>query len=501
MNRLLSTWLPLVAFITLAQPVQAQPEAPSLPREFRAAWVATVGNIDWPSRPGLNAEDQKREALRILDLAHEAGLNCVILQVRTAADALYNSPLEPWSAYLSGQQGVPPSPAYDPLEFWVDQAHRRGLLLHAWINPFRARIAGAKYQESPSHVSKTRPDLVRNYGASLWLDPGEPEARDQTLKVVLDIVKRYDVDGIHIDDYFYPYPIADPATPGKEVDFPDEASWQKARGSGVTLARDDWRRDNISRLVEQLARSIKAEKPQVLFGISPFGIARPGQPPVARGFDQYARLYADTVRWLQQGWADYYSPQLYWKVEAPGQPFQPLLDYWVSVNPQKRHIWPGLSISRVRQGGYDPSEILRQVALTRQTPGASGNVLFSFKALAANPLKLTDRIKAELYPQPALIPTTPWIKAEPPGQPTVTAATVDFDHERLTVEVQPGQGTAPFLWALQLKQNDRWTFHTRPGTLNRLTIDVEADLVVVSAVDRLGNVSKPVAIKPKQRVE
>jgi uncharacterized lipoprotein YddW (UPF0748 family) len=483
-------------------PTKAESAPPALPREFRAAWVATVGNIDWPSRPGLTPEAQRLETLAILDLSKKTGINTVVLQVRASADAFYDSPFEPWSAYLTGQQGVAPSPGYDPLAFWVEEAHKRGLLLHAWFNPFRARVAGARYDESDKHISKARPDLVRKYGETLWLDPGEPEAREITLKVVLDIVRRYDVDGVHIDDYFYPYPIADPKQPGKELDFPDDPSWAKARASGVTLNRADWRRDNINRLVEQVAKSIKAEKPHVLFGISPFGIPRPGLPPGVKGFDQYDKLYADAILWLDRGWADYFSPQLYWKVDAPGQPFKPLLDYWIKVNSKDRHIWPGLSISRVREGnnGYDPSEILRQIAIIRETPGATGNVLFSFKALQANRLKLTDKLREGPYQSPSLMPTSPWLGVKSPGEPTVSAV-YHPEQDQTIIEVKPGQGDSPFLWAIHTRKGDQWTFTVHPASEARLTWPGEVEALSLSAIDRLGNASEAVKFTPARRIE
>jgi uncharacterized lipoprotein YddW (UPF0748 family) len=496
--------MPSACLLIAALSMLSTPEPPALafPREFRAAWVATVGNIDWPSRPGLVPEIQRREALAILDLARQTGLNAVVLQVRASADAFYDSPVEPWSAYLTGRQGVAPEPGYDPLAFWVKEAHRRGLLLHAWFNPFRARVAGARYDESDKHISKTRPDLVRSYGTMLWLDPGEPEARAITLSVVLDIVRRYDVDGVHIDDYFYPYPIADPQRPGKELDFPDDPSWTKAQASGVTLTRADWRRDNIHRLIEQISKSIKAEKPQVLFGISPFGIPRPGQPVGVKGFDQYDKLYADAVHWVGQGWADYFSPQLYWKVDAPGQPFQPLLDHWIKVNSKNRHIWPGLSISRVREGnsGYDPAEILRQITLIRQTPGSTGHILFSFKALQANRLKLTDKLRDGPYKTPALVPISPWIASKPPAKPTVSAV-YHPEPDQTIVEIQQGQETPPFLWAVSARIGDVWTFSVHPAGEVRLTLPGEFDALSISAVDRLGNASEPAEIAPTRRIE
>lgn len=474
---------------------------PSAPREFRAAWVATVANIDWPSKPGLSTADQQREAIAILDRCADLNLNAVVLQVRPAADAFYESKLEPWSGYLTGKQGQAPEPHYDPLAFWVEEAHKRGLQLHAWFNPYRSRQAGAKYEDAPNHVSQARPDLNKKYGNLQWLDPGEPEAQEHTLAVILDVVKRYDVDGVHFDDYFYPYPIADEATK-KEIDFPDEPSWQKYRSSGGKLARADWRRDNINRLVERLYAGIKAEKPWVLLGISPFGIPRPGQPEQAKGFDQYDKLYADTLHWLDKGWCDYFSPQLYWKVDAPGQPFRPLLDYWIGANTQKRHIWPGLSVSRVGDApnSYAPEEILKQLEIIGETNGSNGAILFSMKALMANRRGLADRLKDGPFHEPALVPASPWLgdAAKPPGQPTVKAEGPAKDG-KLTLTVEPGPGPAPFVWSVAVKRGDAWAHSVYPVTKDgKIVVDVAAgtSTAVISAVDRLGLAGKPAAILP-----
>lgn len=464
---------------------------PPLPREFRAAWVATVANIDWPSRPGLDTPDQKVEAGRILDTAARLHLNAIVLQVRPSADALYPSKLEPWSAFLTGKQGQAPEPYYDPLKFWVEEAHRRGLQLHAWFNPYRARYSGAKYEDSPTHVSKTHPEVTKSYGGMLWMDPGEPVARQHTLDVLLDVVKRYDIDGVHFDDYFYPYPVAD--ADKKEIDFPDEPSWKAYQKSGGKLARADWRRRNISGLVEELSRRIKAEKPGVLFGISPFGIPRPGQPKGVVGFDQYDKLYADTVHWLNEGWCDYFSPQLYWKIEAPGQPFRPLLNYWIAENTRHRHIWPGLSVSRVGAGGsgYAPEEILGQIAIIRETPGASGAILFSMKALLDERRQIGRRLEFGPYSEPALVPASPWLALKPPGRPVVTR---NGDQE---ISVQNGPGTPALLWAVQALRGETWTLTVHPaiGDANAaIALTGGVSQAAVTAVDRVGNASAPVVL-------
>ncbi|MFL5608186.1 MAG: glycoside hydrolase family 10 protein, partial [Gemmatimonadaceae bacterium] len=273
---------------------------PPISREFRAVWVATVGNMDWPSRPGLSTEQQQAEMIALLDRLAALRMNAVVLQIRPAADALYQSSIEPWSDVLTGEMGRAPEPFYDPLAFAVAEAHKRGLELHAWINPYRAKNTSTKTM-SAGHISRTHPELVRKYGSFLWMDPGDPAVRTITTNVVIDLVRRYDIDGVHMDDYFYPYP---ETQNGRELDFPDDATWERYQRSGGTLSRDDWRRQNVDLLVQGLGDSIHAIKPWVRYGVSPFGIWRPGYPASVRGFDQYAKLYADARKWLNEGWVD-----------------------------------------------------------------------------------------------------------------------------------------------------------------------------------------------------
>ena len=234
--------------------VVAAATLPGPAREFRGAWIATVANIDWPTRPGLTTEQQQAELVALLDHAVDLGLNAVVLQVRPAADALYFSSLEPWSAYLTGRQGQAPDPWYDPLAFAVDAAHARGLELHAWFNPYRAGHPAGPQRKDATHISTQRPDLVRRYGDYLWLDPGEPDAVDHSLRVILDVVRRYDVDGVHLDDYFYPYPVTER---GRRVPFPDTDAYRRAQARGETLGRDDWRRQNVDQFIERLYREVK----------------------------------------------------------------------------------------------------------------------------------------------------------------------------------------------------------------------------------------------------
>ncbi len=390
-------------------------------REFRGVWVATVDNIDWPSRRNLTSDAQRKELLRILDAARATGLNAVILQVRPSADALYRSPYEPWSEYLTGQQGRPPNPAYDPLMFAVEEAHKRGLELHCWFNPYRAKHPAQKGLLARDHIGVTNPEVVKMYGKYLWMDPGEPKVQQRTLNVMLDVVRRYDVDGVHIDDYFYPYQETTKA--GKVIPFPDEPSYRRYRAKGGELGKDDWRRKNVDDFVEGVHDGIHRIKPWVKFGISPFGIYRPGYPEgIKAGVDQYADLYADARKWLREGWCDYFTPQLYWPIAQRAQSYTALLEYWKSENRMGRHLWPGLFTSRTipGEGTWRPGEVLEQIRETRErVAGDPGTVHFSMKALLVEGTGVRSALALGPYRERAAVPASPWLGAEAPALPTL----------------------------------------------------------------------------------
>ncbi len=375
-------------------PASALPPPP--PREWRAAWVATVANIDWPSKPGLSAKVQQAEIHALCDTAQRTGLNALILQVRTSADALYESRLEPWSEYLTGTQGQ--HPGYDPLAVWLAECRSRGLELHAWLNPYRARHSTAKSALADSHLGRTRPDWVKRYGDQLWMDPGEPAAAEHTLAVVRDLLTRYAVDGIHIDDYFYPYPIQDAAK--QEVDFPDEPSWQRYGAGGGTLARADWRRYSVNRLVQRLYAVAHETRPGTRVGISPFGLPKPAMRPAGiSGFSQYDKLYADVELWLREGWLDYLAPQLYWPRAQTAQAFEPLLQAWRALNPLGRPIHPGLFTSRINDTpqSWQPAEVLAQIDAVRRLSPGSGHIHFSMAALTQNRKGIADALRTGPY--------------------------------------------------------------------------------------------------------
>lgn len=381
---------------TPAASAPAAPLPPAPPREWRAAWIATVANIDWPSKAGLSAEAQQAEIKALCDTAAGIGLNALILQVRTSADALYESRLEPWSECLTGTQGQPPG--YDPLAVWLAECRARGLELHAWINPYRARHSTAKSPLAETHIGRGR-DWVRRYGDQLWMDPGEPAAAEQTLAVVRDILSRYAVDGIHIDDYFYPYPVTDPAT-RQELDFPDEPSWQRYVAKGGSLNRADWRRYNVNSLVQRLYALAHEARPGTRVGVSPFGIPKPAARPAGvSGFSQYDKLYADVELWLREGWLDYLAPQLYWPRAQVPQAFEPLLQAWRASNPLGRPIHPGLFTSRIdaTEKSWPVDEILGQIDSIRRLSPGSGHIHFSMAALAQNRRGIADALRAGPY--------------------------------------------------------------------------------------------------------
>lgn len=470
-------------------------DPPPAPREFRAAWVATVVNIDWPTKPGLSTYEQQREILDILDRAKALRLNALVVQIRTTADALYQSKLEPWSQYITGTQGQAPFPYYDPLAFWIEHAHKRGIEIHAWFNPYRAKHATSKVELSSTHLRKRRPDLVKEYGDWLWLDPGEPDAAKHSLAVFMDVVERYDVDGIHIDDYFYPYPIKDAA--GNEVDFPDGPSWERYQKSGGKLSRNDWRRDNINRLVREIYQGTKKRKPHVKFGISPFGIGRAGLVPGITGFDQYEKLYADAALWLREGWCDYFTPQLYWPIAQKAQSFPVLLDYWRSENPRNRYVWPGLYTSRILEEGarkLPAGEFVDQIQITRTRDETPGHVHFSMKALQKD-ADLQAALE-KTYPHDALIPAMTWLDPKAPGAPKASIRLVDG---RAELQLAPGSREPVRTWALWTRAPEGeqmlWSFQAFPGTETLMPIPADVTELQISAVDRNGNESRPVRLK------
>lgn len=488
----------------------SQPSAPQAPREFRAAWIATIGNVDWPSQKNLSVPQQQAEIIHILNSAKAMQLNAIVLQVRPSADAIYPSELEPWSDYLTGEQGKAPVPFYDPLQFWITQAHQRGLELHAWFNPYRAKSNANKSRLASSHISRTHPELIKSYGDMLWMDPGEPAAMQHTLAVIQDVVHRYDIDGVHIDDYFYPYPVKNAEK--KEIDFPDQHSWRSYlnntnntnnAGTGGKLAKADWRRENVNQLVEQIHHHIHQEKPWLRFGISPFGIGKRDKLPQGiSGFSQYDKLYADVELWLERGWLDYLAPQLYWPIQQSQQSFTSLLSYWRQQNPQHRHIWPGLYTNRVDNGDkpWQAEEILQQINAIRLSAGDDnepGHLHFSITALLKNRGGIRDQLRQKSYASSALIPAMAWVSNTPPSAPHLS--TLNDQQIQITITTA-GNAHQIAIWR---RFGTVWVFSVQAITQTTISLEQEgqsgnADQLVVSLINRFGVEGERTVYTPRQ---
>jgi len=404
--------------------------------EFRAVWVATVDNIDWPSAGNYSTELQKAEFIRQLDMHQRNGMNAVIVQVRPACDAFFPSDIEPWSQWLTGKQGKAPVPFYDPLEFMISETHKRGMEFHAWCNPYRAIFQLGHYTTvitkhgkhkrrktvwhngssiSPNHISKLHPDWILNYGETGYLDPGNKEVQLYVNGVIRDMLSRYDIDAIHFDDYFYPYRIGG-------VEFPDNASYLKY---GQGMDKEAWRRSNVDSVILMLHRTIRDVKKNCKFGISPFGVWRNFSKDslgsdTRAGQTNYDDLYADIRLWMKNGWIDYVVPQLYWEFEHKNAPFGILLNWW-SKNHFDRPCYIGLGFYRAGSNEYwrDRNQLPRQLHAIRDLPDVGGEVYFSSTSFFKNPFGWNDTLREHFYNYPALIQPMPWIDSVRPSIPVV----------------------------------------------------------------------------------
>ena len=459
---------------------------PQVPREFRAAWIATVANINWPSRNDLTTEQQKAEAIQLLDLLKENNFNAVIFQARPSADALYESKLEPWSYFLTGETGKAPNPYYDPLEFWITEAHKRGLELHVWLNPFRAYHTTGGKITSESIVNSMSEDVVKLRNGTYWMDPSSENTQNHVSEIVKDLVKRYDLDGIHFDDYFYPY---------KEYnggrDFPDTKSWNNYLKTGGSLTRADWRRANVNKFVKRIYDEIKLQKNDVKFGISPFGIWKPGFPSDIQGSSQYDELFADAKLWLNQGWIDYFSPQLYWPINSPKQNFNSLLNWWKSENTKNRHLWPGLNTVEVKSANR-PEEIVNQINSIRMIlPNSKGEIHYNIAGLSKSP-DMTYALKNGPYKDKALVPETPWLKTETLKKPDLS---VVKNQSNIFVKWTSEDLDNVREWLLYAKYGDNWSVEIlTPDVLSKYLEQNKSGkkltAVAIKSVGKLGNESQ-----------
>ena len=468
MPRLLLTTFLLLASLGAAAAqayAPANERPPALAREFRGVWVATVHNIDWPSARGLPAATQQAEMRAILDKVAALKMNAVIFQVRPHADAVYQSSIEPWSHWVSGTMGK--SPGYDPLAYLIREARRRGIEVHAWFNPFRA-LSNHSQPAAANHITRRSPHLVKRYGNMLWCDPAHPDTRARALQVILDVVRRYDIDGVHLDDYFYPYPIA-----GQR--FPD----------GKSPAQ---RRAYVDSFVRDLYSSVKKQKSWVRVGISPFGIWRPGVPAgIEAGVDSYEHLAGDARKWLKNGWVDYLAPQLYWRISPAKQSFPRLLEWWRDQG--SRPVWPGIATARIQSSddpGRPAEEITNQIDLTRRIgKNWHGHIHWSAKSLMRNQGGIATRL-ARTYTQPAAVPPMPWIHNRAPASPGV-GAELRGNQTRITWRADANTARV----AIQVRQRGQWFTAAIRDVSDGSFTTPRAEAIAVTALDSFGNASPP----------
>ena len=476
---------------------------PEPKREFRGVWIATVVNIDWPSDVHLPVEKQKQELITLLDADQRAGINAVMLQVRPAADAFYAKSGEPWSRWLTGKQGQAPDPIYDPLEFAIKEAHKRGMELHAWFNPYRATFDGNFKGLSPQHITNLQPSWFFTYGGIKLFNPGIPQVRDYIVKVILNVVDNYDIDGVHMDDYFYPYSIK-----GQRID--DEQTFKTYGGDFTDIK--DWRRNNVDQLIKTLNDSIHAHDPSMKFGIAPFGIWKNvSQDPdgsESRGGDSYYELYADTRKWVKEGWVDYIAPQLYWHIGYRLASFKDMVDWW-GDNTYGRHLYVGQAPYRafeIKSPAFkNPSEIPNQIRYLRDNPRVQGSIFFSNNSLMRNPLGIADTLRTNFYKYPALPPVMLWLDSIPPMAPKNLVALANnrgVDLKWQTPDTakdgEPVYGYVVYRFDGTDKvdlSNPKYILHIQYDTATEFEDETaqkgKTYLYVITALDRLKNESDP----------
>ncbi len=409
----------IILFFLLLLNLQIWSQMP-LKREMRAIWIATVGNIDWPSTKNLSSEQQQNEFTALLDQVTQYHMNTIVFQIRPSADAYYPSKLEPWSHWLNGKEGRAPNPYYDPLEFAIKECCKRGLDIHVWLNPYRA-IADTSFKEQDSaNITRTHPEWFLTYGRTLYFNPGLQETRDHVSRVVSDIVRRYDINAVHMDDYFYPYRI-------KDKEFPDSITFMNNSRGFPADKKEDWRRDNVNLIIKQLHDSIKTIKPWVEFGISPFGVWRniekdPNGSKTMAGQTNYDDLYADVLLWQKENWIDYITPQIYWERGKKGADYTILINWW-SHHAYGTQLYIGQGIYRINKkakekGWRTSKEIIKQIELNRKYPNISGSMFFSGRFLAINPLNLKRRLLRGPYKYNAIVPPNIHVAQIQPVEPT-----------------------------------------------------------------------------------
>ncbi|UFH55537.1 glycoside hydrolase family 10 protein [Spirosoma sp. KNUC1025] len=480
-------------------------------REFRAVWIATIDNLDWPSRKGLPVADQQRELVTMFDQHQQMGLNAVVVQIRSAADAFYAKSSEPWSEWLTGKQGLAPEPFYDPLEFMIEQAHQRGLEFHAWFNLDRATYSKTA-SIAPTNIVYRKPEWMLTYGGRKLFNLGIPAVRSYIAGVVANVVREYDVDGIHFDDYFYPY-----AEAGQTL--ADDGTY---RMYNIGMTKGDWRRDNVNKLVAELRDSIRANKPWIKFGISPFGIwknqTNDPEGSATNGGQSYYDIYADTRKWIRDGLIDYIVPQVYFSSAFSRAPYKTLVDWWTrTCTSSTCQLYIGHGAYRVGRGSErDPgwwraTEFPDQMRYNRLQRGVLGSVFFSARNLKTNPLAIRDSLQNNFYRHLALVPTMPWLDSIPPLPPhsikaVMTADGVDLSWQKPDEAADGDEANTYLVYRFEgqrprIRLNDpRCIVAKCIGGTTTHFLDRNADpakkyVYAVTALDQLHNESREITVR------
>lgn len=478
--------------------------AQQLKHEFRAVWVATVNNIDWPSSRNLSTQEQKQEIIHILDFHKSHHANAIILQVRPTADAIYPSAYEPWTKSLCGKQGKAPNPFYDPLEYWITETHKRGMELHAWFNPYRIK---QNLDDSlvADHIIKQHPDWGWEYGNRLYFEPGNPDVWHFITQVVTDVVKRYDIDAVHFDDYFYPYKIDDQL-------FPDSATFKKFGGRYYPNQINNWRRHNTDTIIQLLSTAIKKTKPWVKFGISPFGVWQNRSEnshgsETSAGLTNYRDLYADVIKWQSNGWIDYLMPQLYWRDNHPDVGFSTLA-YWWNDFSYGHCMYIGLAPYRINKKSkykYWRKEkyFIKQITLTRKLQNIQGFGYFSSNSLMDKNRKLNKLLSKKTCAYPTIVPAMPWIDNEAPDAPY----NISKANNRISWVIDKKDNEfdkARFFVVYQFKLNSTQQLKKAENMMNitgqnyvQFDTKIPKGIYRISALDRLNNesqLSEPIII-------
>ncbi len=489
----MSKYISFIFCLFVVAVLHAQPNK----RELRAAWIATVANIDWPSKQGLPAGEQQAQFITRLDELKALGCNAVIVQIRPSSDALYESKLEPWSHYLTGKQGAAPVPYYDPLEFMIAETHKRNMEFHAWFNPFRALVDSKQNPNPADHITRTHPDWIVSYGGKSYIDPGQVPAREYVINVIMDVVKRYDIDGVHLDDYFYPYRIAG-------VEFGDKKSYAKYAAG---MNKDDWRRNNVNLFVAELNTQIKKCKHYVKFGISPFGVWRnsskdPEGSATHAGQTCYDDLYSDVILWTKKGWVDYLMPQLYWEHAHKAASFATLLPWW-NAHSNGRHMYFGLGVYRMSENPVgpwkSPNELLWQIRDIRSQCTDAGCSYYSASCFNKAGLPIKDSMCRVYNKYPAFPPTMRWIDSIPPVAPVAKLQTSGKENIVEWTEANPQKEPLKYVVyrftngeKVDINRPDRIvSIQQKPTYTDAAAHNYKQCVYVVTAMDRSWNESKP----------